>query len=88
MPNLVGLQESTAQSTATNLGLEVRIINQSHNTGFHPTPPHTVISQRPLAGAVVHSGQKVILVVEEALLPRHPNSDVNVTPPHNAHAPR
>jgi len=63
VPNLIGAHEAAAASTVRRLGFTVNIVDQTHATPSHPTPPRTVVSESPPAGTMVHRGHKLILVV-------------------------
>ena len=59
VPNVLGVDSSTAEQQLTALGLQVAY-RQKPNTG---QPSGTVVTIRPAAGTVVPAGSTVLLVI-------------------------
>ncbi len=59
VPNMVGQNQTVAKDTLTSLGLNVKIVEQHHDT----VPEKTVISQSLVAGATAKTGDEITIYV-------------------------
>ncbi len=69
VPSVVGMTQSSAQSTLTNAGFKVQINGQPSTT----TPPGTVMSQSPGAGGQASAGSTVTVNVSQGDVVTVPN---------------